>query len=228
MQDHIRLTTLLLIFSFQQLLFGLLLHKDTLQATTGQQENQLRLEVETITQRFCEVGGTGRGNLQLDIHLLFTNSSKDHLILYKFGRDIVRFTISRSLEDIKAGRFEMDATQTIMTDDNPLKIDDEAFGKYFTILAPGESYKSNAKLLIPILQSTNYTKPGHLNPGRYVLQIKVSNWPEPTLSPLVFKERWRNLGKLWSDHTISLPTHFEVNDTYEGEKCDKPSEQKQK
>jgi len=195
-------------------------NRHILQDGINASRSDLQLEIRVIAQRYCKAVGDVTDNMKMELELRYTNLGKDRLILYKYSYNILRFSVSRNVEDALAKRFEVDATQTFYTDDSVLKIDDREFDKYFVILLHNESYRTTAEIVMPVSRDNSLRKPSDLSDGEHVLQVWVSTWPgNAETSPADLKEKWRYLGMLWSKSVVSLPTRFEIQRPYQVERC---------
>lgn len=210
------LITLLLLYDSHEVVFfnnfaDTHLSKKSSFIATMQSSPTLRLKIKVAEQRYCKSQVSRKTSLLMKLQLNYTNVGEEPIILYKSSSDIIEFMISRNLENMTIGQFDVRATQTAVTDGMPLHVDDLSPGKFFAIVSPGKSFEVRSELSLEVLPNNNDTSlPSILATGKHYLQIRVATWPMADASVANLRERWKNIGVLWSDSVISLPIQFTV------------------
>jgi hypothetical protein len=203
------------------------------QVIAGTQANKsnpvvdVQLKIQIKEQRYCS-----SNTLQMVLSLDFINTGKDRLIFFKSGHRIAEYTISRTLENALAKKYEshimlhgtkeiwyqrpgttdlLDVTALI---DTPRPSDD-----FFIVVPPGESYKSEEQLTIPI-EFNPITKKTDLSEGEHFLEVTLVTWPDIVgVRPGKLMERWKDYGYLYAKGiTSAAPVSFTFFKT-EPERC---------
>src|SRR5262249_4335279 len=157
-------------------------------------------------QRYCRPS-----TLRIVLSLDFMNTGKDRLIFFKSGHRIAEYTISRTLENALAKKYEsnvrLSGTVDFLEDitsliDTPVPSDD-----FFIVIPPGESYRSEERLTIPIEVNPS-TKQADLSEGEHFLEVTLATWPNIDARPGKLRERWKEYGYLYSKGITSSPVSF--------------------
>src|SRR5215813_4551737 len=100
----------------------------------------VQLKIQIKEQRYCRPS-----TLQMVFSLDFMNTGKDRLIFFKSGHRIAEYTISRTLEDALAKKYESNVRlsgASFFSEDITALIDTPAPSDFFIVISPGESYRS--------------------------------------------------------------------------------------
>jgi hypothetical protein len=165
------------------------------------------------------------------LSLDFINTGKDRLIFFKSGHRIAEYAISRTQEDALAKKYESSARlsgtkeirytrpgTTDFLDDITALIDTPApSDDFFIVVPPGESYRSEERLIIPI-EVNPVTKQTDLSEGKHFLEVTLVTWPDIDMLPDKLRERWKEYGYLYSKGITSAPVSFTFFNT-ETEPC---------
>ena len=180
------------------------------QANISKPAVDVQLKIRIKEQRYCRPI-----RLQMDLSLDFINTRKDRLMFFKDGHRIAEYTVSRTLENALAKKYESDVRLfgSIMfftkdslaitpPIDTPTPSDD-----YFIVISPGEVYRSEERLTIPIEVNAR-TKQPDLPEGEHFLEVTLVTWPDIAALPDKFRERWKEYGYLYSKGITSAPVSF--------------------
>src|SRR6266478_906810 len=114
----------------------------------GQGSVPLRLDLEILSQRYCE-GDSEVGTIQLRCKLRLTNVGHQPLVLYKGSAVISKVVVARSWEELKTPRPEFEMLITNVADNShPVGKGDKP-GQEFVILQPNQVFEANGLIPIP-------------------------------------------------------------------------------
>lgn len=170
----------------------------------------VQLNIQVKEQRYCHPS-----NLRMVLSLDFINTGKDRLIFFKDGHFTAAYTLSRTMEDALAKKYELDVSQfgskSFLTKDfhdiSPLIDTLTPSDDYFIVVVPGEVYRSEESLNIPLVVNAS-TKQPDLPEGEHFLKVTLETWPDIAASPDKLRERWKEYGYLYSATITSLPVSF--------------------
>src|SRR5215470_1537477 len=187
------------------------------QANISSPAVDVQLKIRIKEQRYCRPG-----TLQMVLSLDFTNTGKDRLIFFKSGHQITKYTISRTLENALAKKYEsiemMDGKVVFLEDVTALIDTPAPSDVFFIVIPPGESYRSEELLAIPI-EVNPVTKQTDLSEGEHFLEVTLTTWPDIDVRPGKLRERWKDYGYLYSKGiTSAAPVSFTFFKT-EPERC---------
>jgi hypothetical protein len=159
------------------------------------------------------------------LSLDFINTGKDRLIFFKGGHRIAEYAVSRTLENALAKKYELDVRlfgsiffYTKDHRDISPEIDTPTPSDvYFIVIPPGEVYRSEKSLTIPIDVNASTKRPDFPE-GEHFLEVILVTWPDIAASPDKFRERWKDYGYLYSKGTKSSPVSFTFLNT-KPERC---------
>jgi hypothetical protein len=170
----------------------------------------VQLKIQIKEQRYCRPH-----RLQMVLSLDFINTGKDRLMFFKDGHRIAEYTVSRTLENALAKKYELNirllGSKMFYTKDfldiSPLIDTPTPSDDYFIVISPGEVYRSEAPLTIPIEVNAR-TKQPDLAEGGHLLEVTLVTWPDIIALPDKFRERWKEYGYLYSKGITSSPVSF--------------------
>jgi len=177
-------------------------------------EAKLQLTTEIVNaQYFC-----GNG-LKLDLELTFTNVGLVPIILSKKSLRLASYMVSRTVQTAsdrqyeQRGRYEADFANSAIFD--PPVLSD------FVVIQPREKYvMKRARIRVDLDIASGLSDSNHgLQPGDYVLEIVVGTWlyfavddkSRIQLQDAQFREKWHQIGFLWSDSITSQAMRFTVD-----------------
>jgi hypothetical protein len=138
--------------------------------------------------------------LMMRLRLRFTNTGERTIILRK-DCTVVRYFVSRTAEDAAAQKYVTHGRFTLRPDAKDESPDGAAPDEDFIILRKGESYEAESELTLVL--SVGWE--GGVREGDYVLQVKTLTWFDSIKVAQRLRERWQELGHLWSDAVTSEP-----------------------
>jgi hypothetical protein len=170
----------------------------------------VQLKIQIKEQRYCRPN-----TLQMVLSLDFINTGKDRLIFFKDGHRIAEYALSRTLENALAKKYELNVrlfgSIFFYTKDHrdisPVIDTPTPSDEYFIVIAPGEVYRSEESLTIPIEVNAR-TKQPDLAEGGHLLEVTLVTWPDIIALPDKFRERWKEYGYLYSKGITSSPVSF--------------------
>src|SRR5262249_15899829 len=175
------------------------------------EEPPLQLRASVLSQTYCKGINKAKDTLKIKLLLRYINRSKEALILYKYSYDVVRISVARSLEDITAKRYEMDASQTIIYDGKVLHINELRSGKFFVSLSPGDYFDTETEVYLQVARSLSPIDSA-LTAGDHFITVIVTTWPyNPDTTPELLRDRWHEHGYLWANSVTSIPALFSVS-----------------
>jgi hypothetical protein len=177
--------------------------------SSGQEKAPLQLTISLNSKKYC-TGDAGLDALRMNLKLRYTNFGEQPLILYKGSNLISRLMISRSFEDATAGRFEVNASLTHVTDEGGAKLEMPTPGSLFVILPAGASYETQASISVFAVRDEARRIEGAIDSGEHVLQVEVPTWPASNGLAKKLHDLWRQSGCLWYEPVISAPMRFKV------------------
>ena len=175
---------------------------------SAQEERNLELTVSILEERYCVVS-EDLNSLQMTLHLRYTNTGGQKIILYRGVKLFYQIFVSRTAEDAAARRYETRTTHSRYYDQLPERIDAPTSSNVFTILPPGASYETEQTTYLPV---SRVDKPvgNSITAGEHVLQVWVSTWYESKKLAQSLRERWQHRGFLWADALGTKPVSFRV------------------
>jgi hypothetical protein len=138
--------------------------------------------------------------LKMRLRLRFTNTGERTVILRK-DCAVVRYFISRTAGDAAAQKYVTHGRFTIRPNTKHEPPDGAAPGEDFIILRKGESHEAERELTIVL----SVDGEGGVREGDYVLQVTTWTWFDSEKVAQRLRERWQELGYLWSDAVTSEP-----------------------
>jgi len=187
------------------------------QANKSNPAVDVQLKTQIKEQRYCRPN-----SLQMVLSLDFINTGKDRLIFFKSGHRIAEYTISRTLENVLAKKYEshelLYGSVDFLEDITALVDTPAPSDVFFIVIPPGESYRSEVRLTIPI-EVSPFTKQTDLSEGEHFLEVTLATWPNIGVQPSKLRERWNDYGYLYSKGiTSAAPVSFTFIKT-EPERC---------
>lgn len=190
------------------------------QASVSNTVINAQLKIKVVEQRYCRATTANHNILRIILSVELLNSSKHPLIFFKSGYRIAEYAISKTWEDALASKHETKAslfgsTQVFrLGPNNSLQeitalIDTPTPSKdFFLIIPPGESYKGEESLTIPIYVNESKRRPDNLTEGEHFLQVTLATWPDVDIPSAKLRERWKGYGYLYSEGITSVPASF--------------------
>jgi hypothetical protein len=174
------------------------------------QRPPLQLSTTVISQDYC-TGDAELDGLRMKLLLHYANSGQQPLILYKGSNLVSRLMVSHNSEDAAARRFELNASLTQFTEGGDVKVEAPTPGSLFVILAPGASYDTEESVSVFAVRDDARRIGGAISSGEYVLQVRVSTWPESGDLARKLHDLWQPSGRLWYEPVISAPMRFKID-----------------
>src|SRR5947209_2389383 len=178
-------------------------------ATSLAQEPNLELNVSIVSERYCVVS-EDLNSLQMTLHLRYTNTGSQKIILYKGVRLFYQIFVSRNEQDAAARRYETRTTHSRYYDQLPEKIDAPNPGSVFTILSPGASYETEQTIALPVARGDKRVG-NSITAGDHVLQVRVSTWYESKKLAQALRETWQRRGVLCAGARGPKPVSFSID-----------------
>jgi len=178
--------------------------------TTADAKLQLTTEI-VKAQYFC---GSG---LKLDLELTFTNVGLVPVILSKRSVTLASYMVSRNVQTAsdrqyeQQGRYEADFDSSAIFD--PPVLSD------FVVIQPREKYVMKPTRIRVDVDIRSGDSNRGLQAGNYVLEIVIGTWryfavddnSRIQLQDTQFREKWHQIGFLWSDSMTSRAMPFTVD-----------------
>jgi hypothetical protein len=181
------------------------------QSKQGDKEPPLRLTTTVVTQRYCrQAESDSSDNLRIKLRLRYTNDGRRPLVLYKHDNNVYREMISHSLEDATAQRYVWDLSLTAVTDGRDVTIAGPIPSASFVVLQSGQCFETETETTIFIRRDSTGRDADGLLSGEYVLQVRVSTWPESEGLAEQLRSRWQGIGTLWFRDVTSVPMPFNI------------------
>jgi hypothetical protein len=168
--------------------------------TTEVNANALRLDLEVISQRYCN-GDSEVGTLQLKSKLRFTNTGQRPLLLFKGAGMISRVIVASTADG--GARPELDMLVTTISDSSHAMHRTDRPGTNFVTLHTNKAFETDGLVAIPFRRAE--TRIASLIPGLYFLQVSAETWPDSRQPGTVLREHWKAFGYLWLDSVTSRP-----------------------
>jgi hypothetical protein len=89
----------------------------------------------------------------------------------------------------------------------------------FVILRPKQSFEAEEETTILVRRDNTGGESDGLLAGQYVLQVSVSTWPESESFAETLRNRWQDIGVLWSSDITSSPMPFKIEKDRRLENC---------
>ena len=158
----------------------------------------LRLTTSVLARRYCkEPGSDVSENLRIKLRLRYANAGSKPVILYKHENTVFQEMISRDPMDAAAHRYVWDFSLTTVTGGKDSTIDSPVPSSSFAILRPGQSFDGEAEITVFVRRGRTGKESDGLLPGKYILQIRISTWPESENLAERLSKRWQHIGTLW-------------------------------
>jgi len=179
------------------------------ESNTRQEESSLQLTMKIVSSQYCP-GDAELDSLRLKVRLIYTNTGKKPLILYKGIPLISRLMISRNLPDAAMKRFEINSSLTQLTGAANKCYKGANPNSCFFILPPSERYEAETVVRLFVVRGDIREISGAVRSGDHVLQVEVMTWNESDELAKNLRQRWRRYGILWYEPITSAPTAFIV------------------
>ena len=173
------------------------------------QEQALRLTTSITRQRYCEADAEVDA-LQIHLKLRYTNTGQEPIILDKDSYSIFRAMVSHNPEEAEAKQYVTDIHYSIyLVREGKPRVYGETPDTSFVVLKPGDFYETEGAVTLTALRGDLKLR-GHLEPGKYVLQVMPAPWNETESLAKKLRVRWRQCGILWYGNITSEPMPFDV------------------
>lgn len=179
------------------------------QSNTRPENPALQLTMKIISGEYC-AGDADLDSLRLKVRLVYTNTGKQPLILYKGSHLISRTMISRNSADAAAKRFEVNSLLTQLSSGGRNCYSGAIPSKCFVTLSPGKSFEVEAVAGVFVVRGDAREITGAVNSGKHVLQVEVTTWHESNKLAKSLRGRWLRHGLLWYEPITSAPAPFIV------------------
>jgi len=183
----------------------------------------VQLKIQVKEQRYCHSSIPNHNVIQLILSVDFVNIGKDRLIFFKSGHRIVECMLSRTQDDALAKQYEshdwLHGTNQFLDDITSLIDTPAPSNDFFIVVSPGELYRSEERLSIPIEVNEGTQQPNNLPEGEHFLQVTLVTWPDVDTQPANLRERWKVYGYLYSKAVTSAPVSFTFFPYTNTERC---------
>lgn len=170
----------------------------------------LQLTLTLLDEEYC-TATDDTDTLRAEVLLTFRNISSHDIILFKGSNLVVRTLVSRSLQDVSAGRRELEAVATyLQSGSSTMQPTDQPAGDIFTILPPHGIFETKTSVSFEVSR-TEAAPPHAIRPGLHVLQIDVSTWPQAAKNRTQLAALWAHSGTLWYTAIRSEPLLLRVD-----------------
>ncbi len=175
-------------------------------------KSKLELRTEIIETKYCNIS-----SIRLSLKLIHKNVSSENIILTKYFSEIAAYRIFKNMKNFKAGKKpEIEVFRRFSSsglESEQKEIEDSPPDDIFVILKPGDEYVLPfEKIAIASLEdgTEDCEEERCLEPGKYILQVKVVNGFSSFELGKRMREKWKGYGELFFDNTFSEPMEFEV------------------
>ncbi|HEX3248191.1 MAG TPA: hypothetical protein VHS05_02095 [Pyrinomonadaceae bacterium] len=172
---------------------------------------RLQLTTSIVREMSCS-----SNHLSLELRFTFKNDGAEPVIIDKRSF-VTRSLISESLKAAVAKKYEAQTRADLFDDIFPASPKDIS---NFAVVRPGETYDlqtEQTRVTLLINDRTPHSKE-YLRPGNYFLQIEIAMWTYLN-EPEQFRQKWKNIGVLWSEGLTSQPMPFVVEQNRPISKC---------
>lgn len=169
-------------------------------------------------QYFCAAGSDVM-TLQLRVHLRYTNTGSQKLILYK-GEDLFYQAKIRPASVQEGAR----PYEIVVLNARYLEVENEALeqpapGKLFTILQPGASYETETTLGVGVVGQGAPRARHAIFEGEHTLQLVVVTWYRSRVLAEKLSERWQRKGALWYTPVVTNEMRFRAERPQPSQPC---------
>lgn len=172
-------------------------------------DDSLKLSAEIVGRKFC-AGSEGVDFLHLRLRLRYMNGGREKIILYKGSNLFFQVVVSQGGDAPRGvSRYELKTTSASFMTRESEKVDTRAPTKDFVTLRPGGIYESEVSVSLPVARAGAARGVGAIGEGEHVLRLVVSTWYESKALGERLRERWRRVGKLWTDAVVTTPVKFD-------------------
>lgn len=180
--------------------------------------SSLQLMMKVIGKEYC-AGDAELDRLSLRVRLVYTNTGKQKLILYKNSSLVSRIMISRNMTEAMARRFEVDSSLTQLTSASSKCYRGASPNNCFIILSPSASYEVETVISLFVVRDDVREITGAVESGDHVLQVEVITWHESDKKAKNLRARWLRYGTLWYEPVTSVPLPFTVERQHKVTDC---------
>jgi hypothetical protein len=163
-------------------------------------QQKLTLNTTILKSEYC----SSPSDLVLTLRLLFTNEGREPILLQKKSSVISKYMIARTVREAASQNYVQEITPTLNLRAAGYTPNSTPELSHFAKLNVGESYATEHSVLIPVFEKDD------LQPGKYLLQVRVVTWYYRYDWSERFREQWRQEGFLWTKNVTSTPMEFEV------------------
>jgi hypothetical protein len=104
-----------------------------------------------------------------------------------------------------------DFSLTTVTGGKDATIDSPVPSASFVILRPGQSFDGEAEVTVFVRRGRASKESDGLLPGKYILQVSVSTWPESESLAERLTKRWQGIGTLWFGDLTSETMQLKID-----------------
>lgn len=169
----------------------------------------LQLTTKILSKEYCK-GDSELDGVRLKLRLIYTNKSKQNLLLFKGSRLVSRIMISRDSEKAAANHFEVNSLLTQVTNGGGDCYKGAVPSECFVVLPPGASYGTDAVAGTFAVRGDVREVVGAVKSGNHVLQVEVITWQETNELAKELRARWLWSGLLWYEPVTSEPVAFTI------------------
>src|ERR1051326_5443628 len=169
----------------------------------------VQLKIQIKEQRYCHAStaAADENSLEMTFSLEYINSGKDRLIFFRNGHHVAEYSIRRAQDNALLGKlggslFYGHLAQRLgpdgsLEDITPYIDTSTPSSDIFIVISPGESFRSEASLTIPIHVNENTQQAVDLSEGEHFLQVTLAPWLNVNVSLEKLRERWKDYGYLY-------------------------------
>lgn len=163
-------------------------------------QQKLTLTTTVLKSEYC----SSPSDLVLTLRLVFTNDGSGTILLQKKSSVITKYMIARTVRQAASNDYIQEITPTLNLRAAGYTPNLTPELSQFAKLQASESYSTEHTVLIPVFER------GDLQPGKYLLQVRVVTWYYRNDWSEKFREQWQHEGFLWTKDVTSTPMEFEV------------------
>jgi hypothetical protein len=183
-----------------------------------QAQQQLIITANITGEQYC-LNSPVMATLQLRLHLRYTNTSTQKLILYK-GEDLFyQAKIRAKVAPTGAKPYEVVVLNARYLEEENEPVEQPAPGKLFVILQPGASYETDTTVGVGITNGSGQRDRHAIMEGEHTLQLVVSTWYRSQGVAEKLRKQWQRKGLLWSMPVMSNAITFRAERPAELSPC---------
>jgi hypothetical protein len=174
---------------------------------------------EITGTRFCE--GDGEVSVvQVKVRLKLASRREHPVVVYTGSPIIGHVRLSRTVEDMRAGRYVSDGALEVM---HAAGFKPKIAEKLLVTLRPGDTHVLDVAMTAPVMvdvrQAMEPPLPYVPQPGTYLLQLTVGTWPLDDRAARQWSRRLADRGELFTGALETEPIPMTLEAKAPWEKC---------